>query len=230
MLVEKSFAMDFKSAKRMIALAREHHSLIIENFLFPQHAQFQWIEQKMKEKLLGETRLLRLTFCYPKRSEVDIRYQKELGGGSLLDAGTYCVKAAQLLGGDDIQLVDSSVYINPEKSVDLWGSALFRTKEVMIQIFFGMDCQYQCTCEILGTEGRLTAPRFFTPAPDHAPVILIESKRGQEWIKLEKDDYYLNMCRLFVESVQNGDFSSHWQSVPNQARHLYEVQSRGLRQ
>ena len=48
---------------------------------------------------IGELRTIRSTFSFTIGSEDDIRLNRELAGGSLMDVGTYCVNAARLIAG-----------------------------------------------------------------------------------------------------------------------------------
>ena len=48
---------------------------------------------------IGEVRTIRSTFTFVIGSDDDIRLNRELAGGSLMDVGTYCVSASRLLVG-----------------------------------------------------------------------------------------------------------------------------------
>ncbi|HEX3427295.1 MAG TPA: Gfo/Idh/MocA family oxidoreductase [Candidatus Limnocylindrales bacterium] len=48
---------------------------------------------------IGELRTIRTTFSFQIGSDHDIRLDRELAGGSLMDVGTYCVSASRLLAG-----------------------------------------------------------------------------------------------------------------------------------
>ena len=96
LLVEKSFANNFASAKKMTDLAREKKCLIMENFLFPHHSQHAWVMNRLAQSELGEIHLVRSTFGFPPLSQDNFRYDFRLGGGAVLDAGAYVVKAAQI--------------------------------------------------------------------------------------------------------------------------------------
>src|SRR5439155_332948 len=48
---------------------------------------------------IGELRTIRSTFTFVIGSDDDIRLNRELAGGSLMDVGTYCVSASRLLAG-----------------------------------------------------------------------------------------------------------------------------------
>ncbi len=95
-LVEKSFAENYASARSMVSLAQEKNLLVMENFLFPHHAQHAWVSDLIARGELGEIQLLRSTFGFPPLPRDNFRYNKALGGGALLDAGAYVVKAATL--------------------------------------------------------------------------------------------------------------------------------------
>jgi xylose dehydrogenase (NAD/NADP) len=48
---------------------------------------------------IGELRTIRSTFSFSIGSEDDIRLDRDLAGGSLMDVGTYCVNASRLIAG-----------------------------------------------------------------------------------------------------------------------------------
>ena len=48
---------------------------------------------------IGKLRTVRATFSFTLASDADVRLNRELAGGSLMDVGTYCVSAARLIVG-----------------------------------------------------------------------------------------------------------------------------------
>jgi len=108
LLVEKSFAEDDSVTRELLAQAQAAGVCVIENYLFVHHAQTQAIREVIQEGAIGDLLLLRTTFSFPPLSSDNFRYQRELGGGALLDAGGYTAMLCQeFLGKPDIQRCDA---------------------------------------------------------------------------------------------------------------------------
>lgn len=227
LLVEKSFAMDLASAERMLAVAKKNNCLIFENFQFQTHSQWQVIKRHMTSGELGDVHLVRSTFGFPPLPKDNFRWNKELGGGALLDAGAYMCKVSQLLLGTGCEALGSSLQFDKETGVELYGEAMFRNAAGQVaQVAFGFDYFYQCRVELLGTKGKLSTNRVFTAPPGFEPVVTVEKQSGTEEIKLPADNHYVNMWSWFAEEVLSGDFSNHWKILLDQARLLNEIREK----
>jgi predicted dehydrogenase len=224
LLVEKSFAMDLASAERMLAVAKKNNCLIFENFQFQTHSQWAKIKEYMNSGKLGEVHLVRSTFGFPPLPKDNFRWNKELGGGALLDAGAYMCKVSQLLLGTGLEVLGASLQMDEETGVDRYGEAMFRNASGQVaQVAFGFDYFYQCRVELLGTKGKLSTNRVFTAPPGFEPVLTVEKLDGTEEIKLPADNHYVNMWRWVASEIHAGDFSSHWNILFDQARLLEQI-------
>jgi hypothetical protein len=102
-LCEKSLGCTADEVRQMVELARRKHLLLMETFQFRFHSQHAVVKELLASGLLGEIRCFRSSFGFPPFADGarNIRYQKALGGGALLDAGAYTIKAATfMLSGD----------------------------------------------------------------------------------------------------------------------------------
>ena len=224
LLVEKSFAADLGSARRMVELARSHDCLVMENFQFQTHAQWAAIMERMRSGVLGKVHLVRGTFGFPPLPKDNFRWNKELGGGALLDAGAYVAKVSQLLLGTGLEVLGASLQMDPETGVDLYGEAMVRNAIGQVaQVAFGFDYFYQCRVELLGTRGKLSANRVFTAPPGFKPVLTIERQGEREEVALPSDNHYANMWCHYASEVQRGRYSDHWDVLLDQARLLNEI-------
>ena len=224
-LVEKSFSVDYESAEKMIQIARSRNLLVVENFLFPHHSQHAWITDFIRQGRLGDIHLFRSTFGFPPFRNDNIRYKPELGGGALLDVGAYVVKAAQLFLGNDLELIGASLTPHDEYGVDFYGEAMYKNaKSQVAQLAFGFNYFYQCNYEILGTKGKLTVNRSFTPPPGFRPTVRFEAQDASQEFSLDADDHYANMILFFTAEVaQRGDFTGHYEAILRQAKYLDEI-------
>ena len=227
LLVEKSFAPDLASARSMVDLARSSNLLVLENFLFPHHSQHTWICEQLSSGVLGELKLFRTTFGFPPLDPQNFRYRKELGGGALLDAGAYVLKASQVFLGETLRVRGASLRHEASSEVDIYGDVLLESAEgVVVQASFGFNYFYQCNYEFLGTRGKLTMDRAYTPPPGFRPTARLECQDNTQIITLPADNHYLNMIDHFAGLVsERRDPSPQLEAILRQATYLEEVRN-----
>ena len=228
-LIEKSFAESFESARTLVELARKKNCLIIENFLFPHHSQHSWVIDKVSNGEIGDVHLFRSTFGFPPLPETNFRYNPVLGGGALLDAGAYVVKAAQIFLGNDLKLLGATLKYDEKTGVDIYGDAMLKNfKGQVAQISFGFDFYYQCNYELLGTKGKLVVERAFTAPPGFLPSVRLEHQGNMTSISLPADNHYLNMSRFFANTIRNKkNWIDHWDSLLRQAELIDAIRREG---
>lgn len=205
-LLEKPSTTNLKDTEELTGLAKQTGAAINENYAFCYHKQVSKIIEMLKSGKLGEPRLIRTVFGFPYRGGTDFRYSASLGGGALLDCGGYTVKAAQIFLGKDIELTAASSLPDGtyHHDVDMFVSAMFQNETgLTMQTAFGMDNYYKCELEIWGSQGHLTAPRFYTPPADFSPQIIIKGKENDEVICVEPDDQFFHMIENFAECIDD---------------------------
>ena len=170
---------------------------------------------------------MRSSFGFPPFVDKDnIRYQKDIGGGSLLDAGAYTIKIAQILLGSAIYIEGASLDKPFDKEVDISGSAYIKLKNsyVTAQIAFGFDHFYQNSLEIWGSKGKLTASRIFTAGPGIKATVRIEGSDGYDNLHELEDDHFHNMLNHFSNLIHTGNgIDNEYDQNENQARLIGEI-------
>ncbi len=205
-LVEKSLGCNLKEVEELNHLAQQNKLVLIENFQFRFHSQLEYIKDVVSKGVLGEIRSIRSSFGFPPFSDSNnIRYQEELGGGALLDAGAYPLKLAQLFLGNEIEVISGTSVKQDNSEVDIWGGGMVKQihGDGFLQFAFGFDHFYQCNIEIWGSLGKLTSNRIFTAPPGYSPEVQIETAKGIEKIQLAPDNHYQNMLQHFWKCTQN---------------------------
>lgn len=229
-LVEKSLAVNYESACRMSALAIEKGLVLMESFMFCYHAQHQWAKDQLSGDQIGDIRLFRSQFGFPPLDKNNFRYNKNLGGGALLDAGAYTVKVAQLFLGSDLKLLNAVLYTDAENSVDIYGNCtLISPKGTVAQLSFGFDNFYQCNYEFWGSAGRLKAEKAFTPKPGEKPVMLLEKQGVSEKVIMQDDDHFAGILREFYSSVITKKNQLHIDSLLTQSKLLSDIQDQSIK-
>lgn len=230
-LIEKSLAGTFDEVSQIVSLAKEKNLLVCENFMFEYHRQFGLIKNILKNGTLGSLRCIRSSFGFPPFGDADnIRYQAELGGGALLDAGAYTIKVAGILTEYRPKLIGASLSIDEKRGVDLFGGIMMKFESgCVIETAFGFDHFYQCNLEIWGTKGKLTADRIFTAGPGISPRITIESNNGKEIIDVEPDNHFVNLLEDFARRIEHREFGQAYEAVLVQAKMLDQVRTNAVR-
>ncbi|MBI9066041.1 MAG: Gfo/Idh/MocA family oxidoreductase [Salinivirgaceae bacterium] len=203
-LVEKSLACNYEDVERLTSIAKARNLVLVENFQFRFHSQLKFIKEKLESGVIGELRCMRSSFGFPPFPEADnIRYNKELGGGALLDAGAYPIKISQIFLGDDIEVKAANLSFDEEKGVDIWGGAYLKQKNgnLFSEIAFGFDNFYQCNIELWGSAGKIYANRIFTAPPGFCPIVEIETSKGINKIELPEDHHFKNMLLHFFNLI-----------------------------
>jgi hypothetical protein len=223
-LVEKSFSMDYASAQRMVNLARSSNLLVMENFMFLYHSQLDFVKNLVESGEIGELRSFRSSFGFPPLDKNNFRYNKALGGGALIDAAAYTIRASQLFLGNDLEVKAANLVTPQDVEVDIYGGAYLATRAGMFsEVSFGFDNFYQCNYELWGSRGKLTAWRAFTAGPGFAPTVSVE-KQGERFDhQLGADNHFVNILTEFVRCIHSGEFEHKYREIENQARLLGEV-------
>tara|TARA_B100000886_G_scaffold337887_1_gene299590 strand:+ start:4950 stop:5942 length:993 start_codon:yes stop_codon:yes gene_type:complete len=201
-LVEKPLAVSLLEVQQLTNIARKKKLILFETFQFRFHNQLIKIKDLLEKESIGEIRNLRATFCFPPLPNIEnIRYQKDLNGGCLLDAGAYTVKISQILLGNNLEVVGSSLTIPEGKDVEIWGSAMLQNerKDITSFLHFGFDNFYKCGIEILGSKGEIYTNRLFTAPNDYEALIYLKNNSSSVELKVDKDDHFVKMLKYFYK-------------------------------
>lgn len=220
-LVEKAAAVTVAEATHMVELARKNALALVENFQFTRHSQHNRIKQMISEGKIGAIRCFRASFGFPPFEEdTNIRYKKELGGGALLDAGAYTLRAASMVLGSELVVKASRLVLNDRHDVD-WYGGIFLTQNgtgAFAELAFGFDNFYQCNYEVWGSRGKLTVNRAYTARADYSPTVLLEQNNNTEVITLPPDDHFYNMIAHFHNIVETGNWEPEREHLLTQIR------------
>lgn len=171
-LVEKPIAMNVAEAEKMIEVARKHDVFLMEAFMYRCHPQIAKMVELIQAGSIGEILFLRSAFGYRSPFNEDSRaYNKELGGGGILDVGCYPASMVRLVAGaaagkpflDPVELKATGV-VGPT-GVDHYTAATLKFEnDVVAEISTAVACNIPGEAVIHGTEGILTVPNPWLPS------------------------------------------------------------------
>lgn len=223
-MVEKSLAMHETEAKALVALADKKNLVLMEHFQFVHHRQSAFMKQQIESGVIGEVRVLRASFGFPPLDPGNFRYNKALGGGALLDAGAYTLRASQLYLGTQLT-VKAAMFASSHPEVETRGAALLVSDQgVPAELAWGFDHFYQCSVELWGSKGRIFQDRAFTAPPGFSPTVVVESAGRRVEYAIPADNHFVNLWREFHGQVTGErDRAAGREAVLTQARLIEDV-------
>lgn len=229
--VEKPSTTNLADTQRLVSLAKDRGLALHEDYMFVFHNQLEAINKIISSGEIGDVRLYRITFGFPRRDARDFRYNKALGGGALLDAGGYTMKYATSLLGMSGKLVAATANYLPEFEVDMYGSATMINDEgVVAQLAFGMDNDYKCDVEIWCSKGTLTSSRVLTAPTGFIPTCTIKKNQEYDTRNLPADDAFLKSIQRFglcvnddATRLENYELIEHQEALVENFRELSKM-------
>jgi len=185
-LCEKPLTINHAEAMAVVEAAYRHNVFLMEAFMYRCHPQIAKLKELLREKAIGEVRVIQATFSF--KSKFDPRgrlYDNALGGGGILDVGCYCASAARLIAGVAIGQnfaepleVRGSAHLG-ESRVDEYAIATLKFPgEIVAQLSTGVSVQQENVVRVFGSEGNLTLASPWIPGRVGVPKIIL-SKDGE---------------------------------------------------
>ncbi|MCU1683370.1 MAG: oxidoreductase [Amycolatopsis sp.] len=106
-LCEKPFTANADEARTVAEAARASGLVVMEAFHYRYHPLFRRAMEIVAGGELGRVRHIETAFSFPLPKFSDIRYNFDLAGGALMDAGCYAVHMARSLGGSEPEVVSA---------------------------------------------------------------------------------------------------------------------------
>lgn len=161
-LCEKPVALNAAEAEEMFAVAKETGRTLIEAFMYRAHAQTEQLIETVRSGEVGELRLMRSNFSFPREiGPDDARLSPEQGGGALMDVGCYCIHLARQLAGGEPTEVKAVAHLHP-MGVDDYASGTLKFGDDFLMTFTcGMGVGSDGGSHIAGTKGKISADRFW---------------------------------------------------------------------
>jgi predicted dehydrogenase len=97
-LCEKPIGLSSAEAKQLqLAAQQKPHLKIMEAFMYRFHPQWQHTKKIVNDGVIGELKNIHSFFSYYNTDAANIRNQKDIGGGGMMDIGCYCVSLARFI-------------------------------------------------------------------------------------------------------------------------------------
>ena len=163
-LCEKPLALNARQAQEIITLARERQLFCMEAMWMRFMPLIQRVKQLIDQGAIGEVLSLTAEFGYPTEFEPENRFfNLQLGGGALLDRGSYPLSLAFYLLGYP-ETVTGQGHLGSTGVDEQCGLVLSYPGGAIAQLFASLRAYTSNTATITGTTGKIVIhPPFCRP-------------------------------------------------------------------
>jgi predicted dehydrogenase len=181
-LCEKPFDRRPEEVGRAFDVAERLGLVLMEAFMWRHHPQTKKLAELVRSGRIGEPRVVLARFSFPLDNAADIRMQRELDGGALMDLGCYCVSASRLIGGEPISVLGHQL-VGPTGVDVRFNGMLELPGDLFAQFTCGMDMPFSRRLEVVGSEASAVLDDPWGGRDPHVQV-------GNERIDVEDADRY----------------------------------------
>jgi predicted dehydrogenase len=172
LLVEKPIAMNEREVVEIIDAARANDVFLMEAFMYRCHPQMQKLAELVQAGAIGQVRMIRSVFSFNAAFDPTKRsYNREMGGGGIMDVGCYPASFARLVAGaaagkpflDPIE-VKGAGKVGPT-GVDHYAAATLKFEnDIIAEIITGIACQLPTEATVFGDDGYLSVANPWLPS------------------------------------------------------------------
>lgn len=155
-LCEKPLALNLQEAKSMFDAASTHGVMLLESYPYEFQPQTRAMLGLLKDGSIGDVLTVQACFGFTLANATsNIRSNPDLGGGALLDAGSYALSITRLvMGSAPIQVMADSTWI--ESGVDISTTAtLYYADGRRAQLSCAMNTANHRRATIVGSAGTI---------------------------------------------------------------------------
>ncbi len=212
-LCEKPLACNAADARVMAAAAKSNDRLLMEALMYRFHPRSHRVKAMVANGAIGRVRLVRAAFCFSMEPNLlekggNYRLDETVGGGALLDVGTYAVSTARWLLDREPLTVQAQAIVPERFKVDIHTVGSMRFASEALATFEVSFCSgLQQTYSVVGSDGVLELPHdAFIPWEKDAVIgWRKKDEESGEKIVISGADEYRLMVEHFGNAVLHGE-------------------------
>jgi len=201
-LCEKPFTSNAAQAREVAAAAGE--LVVMEAFHYRYHPMALRMEEIVHGGELGDVQRIETAMCFPLPRFSDIRYNFDLAGGALMDAGCYAVHCLRLLAPDAPQVTRArALTLKRDPRVDrsmtidfsFASGAIGRSKASMWS-----KTWLDISARVVGSKGVLSVTNFAAPQFPYKFMVAVSGNRRRE--RFSPKPTYAYQLEAFLGAVR----------------------------
>ena len=204
-LCEKPFTANAFEAREVADAAAAAGVVVTEAFHYRYHPLAERMRSISHGDELGTIREIHTSMCFPLPKFSDIRYDYDLAGGAMMDAGCYTLHCLRLLGTGEPEVVSATALLRSPK-VDRAMSAEFRFPDGVrghIETSMWSRRVLNMSAKVIGDRGSMHVFNFVAPQYFHLLTLKVDGKTRRE--RVHGEATYVAQLRSFAGSVLRGE-------------------------
>jgi predicted dehydrogenase len=204
-IIDKPATTNLSQTKELIRMAHKKDRLLAESIVYLYHPQFSIIKEIIEnEKLIPK--FLTLFFSFPPLNIDNFRYNKKLGGGAILDTGSYAVSPARFFF-NDLPLKSFCNINSRNDEVETSYSVLVNYSKGRSMIgHFGFTTEYINRMNILGENFSIDVDRVFTIPENIENLIVFKKENSVKKIYAPKGNSFVIFLKNVIDSIHLNNF------------------------
>jgi D-xylose 1-dehydrogenase (NADP+, D-xylono-1,5-lactone-forming) len=207
-LCEKPLCLSSTEATAIFEAARANGVYVVEGYPYRCQPQTIALRRLLRERAIGRLQTLQASFGFTLEDKTNIRFDPALGGGALMDAGSYPVSLVRMIAGERAAQVHAFARWS-DTGVD---ETLMGTIEHPSGLLAQISCSFRTArhrrATIVGDQGTISTSYFNDTSAAMPP--LIDITRGVGWdapretISLPATSGFLAEAEGFAALVREG--------------------------
>lgn len=201
-LCEKPIGLSAAEGQQLVDAAAKFPKLkLMEAFMYRHHPQWVKAKEIVASGGVGELRTIQSFFSYFNNDGNNIRNQKDIGGGALMDIGCYNISLSRFLLGGEPKRVLGLIEQDPNFGTDRISTGIME--------FANGTSTFTCSTQLtsyqrmnaFGTTGRVEIEIPFNAPPDRPCKMWHQNGSEIDEISFDICDQYTIQGDLFAEAV-----------------------------
>lgn len=168
-LCEKPIASNVEQAREMFDAAKRADRVLMEAFMYRSHPLAQAVVKSVRRGAIGQVRMIRTSFSFRTRKpEGNVRFSREMAGGSLMDVGCYCIDFSRWIAGAEPTAVHAIAQLHFSGVDEVVCATMVFPGNLLATFSCGLSAQSDNTAYICGTEGYIEVPILWKPPARNA--------------------------------------------------------------
>lgn len=204
-LCEKPFASNAAEAREIAELAAKSDRVVMEAIQFRYHPLTLRVEQIIASGELGNLELVDISLCVLLRDFSANCYNYDLGGGAMMDAGSYLVNMLRTFGGSTPEVVTARAKLrDPEVDRAMTAELRFAAGHTgRLRCALWSSNLIRAWAKVVGDQGEI---RWLSPVAPHLfPRLWVRSSLGKRVERFPRRHTYSYQLDAFVAAVLRGD-------------------------
>jgi predicted dehydrogenase len=210
-LCEKPFTQSAEEARRVAEAFAERGLPVAESLMWRFHPVACKVCDLLADGAIGELRTIRTSFNADVAREGNIRYDKALGGGALLDLGCYTVSGLRTFAGEEPDRVEAVATFDAASGVDVSvAGALHFPGGVCGYFAVSMQTPFDSSYDLMGSTGRIRVDQGgFVTWPGTEFIVELSRGGAKEAITLPAANHYGLIAEDFAAAIREGRSPRH---------------------